>query len=253
MTGSRDMTSRTVSSADESGIGVRRLRRRRGEHSFSRPAVARKPLHQSAGLRRRRGLRPVRQQRLRDQFRHSPRDRRLRVAGQRRGILANEPAVDQRRRVQAGNSPGQATFGTFAFDPDGVSNYNFVINNATGTAGPSPDSSDHVSGWSLANTVNFIWAADADNKLTVNLETLVNPATPGDDVAGAMDNFDPTQSYSWAAVHWTGTYTGPTDSATLTDSTVFNAANFQNTYSGTFGWRIDLTSDTLYLTYTPAP
>ena len=67
-----------------------------------------------------------------------------------------------------------------------------------------------------------------------------------------MDNFDPTQSYSWKAVIFTGTYTGPTSDAALNASTVFNTSGFQNTFTGTFGWHLDTGSGTLYLTYSPA-
>jgi hypothetical protein len=66
-----------------------------------------------------------------------------------------------------------------------------------------------------------------------------------------MDNFDPTHSYSWAVVHWTGTYTGPTNNSDLNASTVFNTAGFQNTFTGTFSWNIDTADGTLYLVYTP--
>src|SRR5207248_2111684 len=111
------------------------------------------------------------------------------------------------------------SFGSFTFGPGGVDDYLFAINNATGTAGPSPDADGHVSGWSLVNAGDFGWTADAAHKVTVNLQTLVNPTTPGNDVAGSMANFDPTQSYSWEAAHWTGAYTGPTDDAALNAAT----------------------------------
>ena len=44
----------------------------------------------------------------------------------------------------------------------------------------------------------------------------------------------------------------PTDVATLMASTVFDASAYQNMFTGTFGWNLDLSSKTLYLTYTPA-
>ena len=66
------------------------------------------------------------------------------------------------------------------------------------------------------------------------------------------DNFDPTQSYSWAAVKWTGAYTGPTDIAALNAATLFDTSAFANSFSGTFAWHLDQSAITLYLTYTPA-
>jgi hypothetical protein len=133
----------------------------------------------------------------------------------------------------------------------GVRNDRFQINNAIGTAGPDPDENDQVSGWSLVTAGDFGWAATAAAPVTIGLQTLANPTTEGDDVAGPMANFDPTQAYSWAAVHWTGAYTGPTSAADLTASTTFDTAAFGNTFTGTFGWSLDLASKTLYLTYTP--
>ena len=46
-------------------------------------------------------------------------------------------------KVQAGNSPGSASFGKFVFRPGGVNNYVFAIDAATDTAGPSPDGLSH--------------------------------------------------------------------------------------------------------------
>jgi hypothetical protein len=109
-----------------------------------------------------------------------------------------------------------------------------------------------VSGWSLVTAGDFGWAATADAPVTVSLQTLANPTTEGSDVAGPMANFDPTQAYSWKAVTWTGTYTGPTTAADLMASTVFDTAAYANTFTGTFGWSLDLANQTLFLTYTPA-
>ena len=91
--------------------------------------------------------------------------------------------------------------------------------------------------------------------LTVNGEdtTLANPTTPGDDVAGSMDNFDPSQSYTWQFIHWTGTYSGPTDVATLNAATNFDTSGFANAAGGHFSWRLDTTDRTLSLVYTPPP
>ena len=94
---------------------------------------------------------------------------------------------------------------------------------------------------------------DADHKLTVDLQTLAYPSTVGTDVGGTMPNFVSSHTYIWAAVTWTGTYTGPTDAADLNASTVFDTSAFANTFRGTFGWSLDLDGKTLYLTYTPNP
>ena len=165
-------------------------------------------------------------------------------------------------RVQAGNSPGSASYGKFVFGPGGVSNYVFAVDDATGTAGPSPDALGHVSGWGLINAVtqaggsgfsgDFTWTADPTNKLSVALDTLVNPTTVGTDVAGLMADFDPTRAYSWPAVRWAGTYSGPTDSAILDAATAFETAGFVNPIAGSFGWDFDAADRTLSVTYTPS-
>jgi hypothetical protein len=163
-------------------------------------------------------------------------------------------------RFQTGNSPGRATFGSFVFGPGGVDSYVFAIDDATGQAGPSPDALGHVSGWGLVKTGqwqraagmttgNFTWTATPAGKLTVALQTLVNPTTVGQDVAGPMADFDPSQPYVWPVVEWTGTYTGPTDAAALDAAT--DAGGFANPVAGTFGWQLDPAGQSLSLTYTP--
>ncbi|HEY1379354.1 MAG TPA: autotransporter-associated beta strand repeat-containing protein, partial [Gemmataceae bacterium] len=167
-------------------------------------------------------------------------------------------------RFQAGNSPGRAEFGSFTFGPGGVDNYVLAINDATGTAGPSPDTAGHVSGWGLVRAVgqvgptttsgDFAWTADPAHKLTVAIDTLVNPTTAGADVPGPMDHFDPTQSYVWPAVTWAGSYAGPADAAALDAATAFDATGFLNpTAGGSFGWALDAGGHTLSLTFTPVP
>ncbi|HEY1379144.1 MAG TPA: autotransporter-associated beta strand repeat-containing protein [Gemmataceae bacterium] len=167
-------------------------------------------------------------------------------------------------RFQAGNSPGKAEFGAFAFGPGGVDNYVLAMNDADGTAGPTPDADGHVSGWGLVKAVrqvgglatsgDFAWAADPAHKLVVALQTLVNPTTAGADAPGPMADFDPMKSYSWPAVTWTGTYTGPTDVAALDAATTFDATGFANaTNGGSFGWALDAGGHTLSLTFTPVP
>jgi hypothetical protein len=165
-------------------------------------------------------------------------------------------------RVQAGNSPGSMAFGRFVFGPGGVNNYVFAVDDATGTAGPSPDAAGYVSGWGLVKAVkeqygatttsgDFVWTATPSNKLTFALDTLVNPTMVGTDEGGPMANFDPAQSYAWPAVHWDGMYSGSTDSASLTASTAFDTSGFVNAAAGTFGWSLDVLDHTLALTYTP--
>ena len=166
-------------------------------------------------------------------------------------------------KVQAGNSPGSASFGNFVFGPGGVNNYVFAIDDATGVAGPSPDSLGHVSGWGLVNAVkqtvgsvdysgDFTWTATPSDKLTFAIDTLVNPTTVGTDVAGMMADFDPNQSYSWPAVRWDGTYSGPTDPLNLDAATSFDTSGIVNPIVGTFGWSLDAADQTLSLTYAPS-
>ena len=119
-----------------------------------------------------------------------------------------------------------------------------------------------MSGWGLVKTGQwqrgagstsgaFAWTADATNKLTVSLETLVNPTMAGTDPNGLMANFDPTKPYSWPAVEWVGAYTGPMNVAALDVATQFDTSEFVNPVSGTFGWSLDTAHQTLSLTYTP--
>lgn len=153
---------------------------------------------------------------------------------------------------QAGNSPGIDYFSQFTFGPGGAGDYNFVIDDAAGIAGPRPTSAGQVDGWSLVTAGDFAFTADADHRLTVHLQTLANLTTVGNDLPGSAANFDPTKSYVWAAVKWTGTYTGPTDVAALNAATDFDTTGFANAFDGTFGWSLDLGTNTLFLTYTPA-
>jgi autotransporter-associated beta strand protein len=179
------------------------------------------------------------------------------------GFYQNAIITQNGGKVQAGNSPGVASFGKFVFGPGGVSNYVFAIDDADGAAGPKPDVLGHVSGWGLINAVqhfagfaptsgDFTWTATPTTRLTVALDTLVNPTTVGTDVPGLMADFDPSQSYVWPAVRWSGTYSGPTDPATLTADTSFDTSGFLNPVAGTFGWNLDPANQTLSLTYTPS-
>ncbi len=179
------------------------------------------------------------------------------------GFYQNTVKTQNGGKFQTGNSPGSASFGNFVFGPGGVSNYIFAIDDATGTAGPSPNASGLVSGWGLIKAVqvalgsgstggNFTWTATPSNPLTVAIDTLVNPTTVGTDVAGPMADFDPNQSYSWTAAHWTGIYSGPTDAATLDADTSFDTSGIVNPIAGAFGWSLDPADQTLSLVYTPS-
>jgi fibronectin-binding autotransporter adhesin len=180
------------------------------------------------------------------------------------GYFQNPVITQNGGKFQAGNSPGSAAFGNFVFGPGGVNNYVFAIDDATGTAGPSPDALGHVSGWGLVKAIqlsvgsmtsggNFAWTATPTAPLTVAIDTLINPTTVGTDVAGPMADFDPTRAYSWVAAQWTGTYSGPTAVATLDAATSFDTSGFVNPIRGTFGWALDSADQTLSLTYTPSP
>jgi fibronectin-binding autotransporter adhesin len=178
------------------------------------------------------------------------------------GFYQNSVQTVNGGKFQSGNSPGSSSFGSFTFGPGGVNNYVFAIDDATGTAGPSPDANGQVSGWGLVKAIqrpvgsittpgDFAWTADPGHKLTFALQTLVNPTTVGTDVAGPMADFDPTRPYSWLAGQWTGAYSGPTDPAALNAATVFDTSGFQNPIAGAFGWSLDAADRTLSLTYTP--
>jgi autotransporter-associated beta strand protein len=179
------------------------------------------------------------------------------------GVYANSVITQNGGKFQAGNSPGKATFGSFAFGPGGVNNYVFAINDAAGTAGPSPDARGHVSGWGLVQAIrdtagqtglpgDFTWTATPAAKLTVALETLLNPTTVGVDLAGPMDHFDPTRAFVWPSVEWAGSYAGPADAAALDAATAFDTSGFVNPVAGSFGWQLDAGRHALSLTYTPA-
>jgi autotransporter-associated beta strand protein len=180
------------------------------------------------------------------------------------GFFQNTVVTQNGGKFQAGNSPGAATFGKFVFGPGGVNNYVFAIDDATGTAGPQPDAQGRVSGWSLVDVIgptllgggpnhlgDFTWTATPADKLTVSLETLVNPTIVGTDVPGPMDHFDPSRSYSWPAVEWTGSYSGPADGPSLAAATAFDAGGFANPVAGVFGWQLNAADGKLSLTYTP--
>jgi MYXO-CTERM domain-containing protein len=179
------------------------------------------------------------------------------------GFYQISPQTVNGGKFQSGNSPGSSSFGSFTFGPGGVSNYVFAIDDATGMAGPSPDANGQVSGWGLVKAVqrpvgamttpgDFSWTADPAHKLTVALDTLVNPTAVGTDIAGPMAVFDPSRPYSWLAATWAGNYGGPADAAALNAATSFDTSSFLNPIAGTFGWSLDLPDHSLSLTYTPS-
>jgi autotransporter-associated beta strand protein len=179
------------------------------------------------------------------------------------GAFQFTPVTQNGGKFSPGNSPGAASFGEFKVGQGGVSNYVFQIDDATGTAGPSPGAQGHVSGWGLAKAVpqigpmttsgDFVWGADSAHPLAVAIDTLVNPTTVGTDVAGPMANFDTSLAYSWTAVEWTGNYTGPTNAAVLDASTAFDTSGIVNPFSGSFGWDFGPDGHSIALTYTPVP
>jgi autotransporter-associated beta strand protein len=179
------------------------------------------------------------------------------------GFFQNSVVTQNGGKYQAGNSPGAASFGKFVLGPGGVSNYVFSIDDATGAAGPHPDSQGHVDGWGLVKAVqqlvgmsttsgDFTWSATPSAPLTVAVDTLLNPTTVGVDVPGPMADFDPTKAYSWPAFEWKGSYSGPTDPTILAASTTFDVSGFHNQVAGVFGWSFDGAGGSLSLTYTPS-
>jgi autotransporter-associated beta strand protein len=179
------------------------------------------------------------------------------------GFYQNSVQTINGGKFQSGNSPGKASFGSFIFGPAGVSNYVFAIDDATGTAGPSPDANGQVSGWGLVKAVqrpvgsattpgDFAFTADPAHQLTVALQTLVNPTTVGTDIAGPMADFDPSRPYVWPAVQWAESYSGPASAAALNAATVFDTTGFANPIAGNLGWSLDLPDHSLLLTYTPS-
>jgi len=180
-------------------------------------------------------------------------------------------------RVQAGNSPGVSTAGSVTLGPGGTQNFLWQINNATGTAGPTADTNNQVSGWSLikslmitnpithqTSTGNLSWTAmpTAGNQFQFALQTLMNPTTVGSDNPGPMANFVPTMNYMWPFISYAGTYSGPTGTpaqidAQLTADTLFDPSGFANSLTGgvpgTFSLHLDQTNQMLDVVYNGSP
>jgi autotransporter-associated beta strand protein len=188
----------------------------------------------------------------------------------------------------AGNSPGHATTGTIVLggpnDPNGgLSDFTWQINDAgpsashpsaTGMSGPSANAAGRVSGWGtllavagtspLATTGNMQWDATPSDKLTIHLATLLAPSdsagnasasggygAAGDMTPGLMTDFDPSQSYSWRLFGYQGSYTGPTDTASLDASTNLDASGFLNPHAGRFDLVLNQASQEMDLVFTP--
>jgi hypothetical protein len=114
---------------------------------------------------------------------------------------------------------------------------------APGVVGPTPDANNQVSRWSLieskkalnpltgqVSTGDLTWTASSapGHQFILSLQTLMNTTTVGSDNPGPMADFDPTGVYNWPLIRWQGTYTGPTDSATLTADTLIDPTGFNN-------------------------
>jgi autotransporter-associated beta strand protein len=199
------------------------------------------------------------------------------------GAFQFTPITRNGGKFAPGNSPSDSPIGDATFGPGGTTNFDWQINDAgpspthptaPGVAGPVPSGSPPVvSGWTRVRTYtqsfpfptfgSFTWTATAASPFTMGLHTLVaNSSTPGyglvgTDIDGAMADFDNTQPYSWTVVHYVGTYTGPTTSAALNSSTIFDMSLFGNTLPpvGTYslGWVLDQTNGNLNLVYSPVP
>ena len=182
-----------------------------------------------------------------------------------------------------GNSPGLATTGAVVIGGTGLSSYTWQINDAgpsntypsaPGISGPTQNAAGQVSGWGrlagvaltfpVVTTGNMEWDATTASQFTIHMQTLLapndasgNPAvgggyeTSGDSTAGLMSDFDPTKSYTWKIFNYAGTYTGPTDTATLDASTIFDAAGFLNPHAGRFDWVLNQASQEMDLVFTP--
>ena len=166
----------------------------------------------------------------------------------------------------AGDELGPIDFTSLVIGPGGLQNYGWQINDARGTGGVySTQHGALVRGWGQAQAVinyarnitgtgNLTWSATSvvGDQFDMALQTLMAP-TPegGQPVSGLMDNFDPSQQYVWPVITWQGTYSGPTDSATLTADTRFDLNQFQNLHPGTFSMQFDAANQSIDLVYTP--
>ena len=106
-------------------------------------------------------------------------------------------------------------------------------------------------------TGDLAWTASftAGNQFQLALFTLFNPSTVGQENFGMMANFDPSQTYVWPFITFQGTYSGPTDSATLTADTLMDVSQFQNPVApnSTFSVVYDAADKSIDLVYSPTP
>jgi autotransporter-associated beta strand protein len=156
-------------------------------------------------------------------------------------------------KVQAGNSPGAASYNSLTIGPGGITNFVWQINDAgpsvsfphaPGVSGPTPNANNQVSGWSqlqanqitdpithTTSTGNLTWTATSTpgNQFQLSVETLLGPQTTvGTSPDGAMADFDPGLTYFWPIITYTGSYSGPTDNATLTADTLIDLSGIGN-------------------------
>jgi hypothetical protein len=173
--------------------------------------------------------------------------------------------------------------GILTIGPAAVNTFAWQINDAgpsvtfptaPGKGGPAPDSNNQVSGWSqlqsLATTNgithmttpgNLIWTATSSpgSQFQLSLETLLGPETTvGTSPDGPMSDFDPTQTYRWPLITYQGTYTGPTNAATLTADTLIDSSLFANAIPPTARFSIAFggasgTAPEIDLIYSPVP
>jgi hypothetical protein len=83
--------------------------------------------------------------------------------------------------------------------------------------------------------MNWTASSTPGSQFNLSFQTLINPITVGQDTQGAMANFNNQQAYMWKFIGWQGTYTGPTDDATLTSTALFDTSNFVNPIDPTNG------------------
>ena len=148
------------------------------------------------------------------------------------GVYAGPVLTQGGGSFRAGNGPGRATAGGWAFQAGGQ--FDFQINHPAGQAGPTPGGT----GWGLlrvralsdpdAGTTagNLSVTATAGSPYTLKLQTLT-PAGP--DAFGPLSGFNPSQPYSWAFLSYEGSYSGPAD---LNGVVAIDASQFVNSPAG---------------------
>jgi len=114
-------------------------------------------------------------------------------------------------QVIPGNSIGKVTYVNATFGPGGVSNMAFQISDVNGPSGGAPSGSatgTPTSGYGLFNVSQTLtWTATSTNKLTVQLQSLLNnDIVGGPDNSGPVYNFHNNQSYTWPLIKWTTGY-----------------------------------------------